>query len=66
MGGKDLITKMIVVVSWSYNDNEGELHTKKLNNVLYDPDYPVNILSETALDESMNYDEETWILTKNK
>ena len=53
---KDLITKVINTVSWYWTDYEGKLHTKKLNNVLYFTDSPVNILSATALAESTKDD----------
>ena len=61
--GKDLIPKGISTVSWYWTDYEGQLHTKKLNNVIYFPDSPFNILSATALAESMKDDEVTWVLT---
>ena len=35
IGRNDLIPKRIGIVSWSWTDDEGNLHTKKLNNVLY-------------------------------
>ena len=57
IGGKDIITKGIVTVSWSWTNDEGKLHKKKLNNVLYFIDSPVNKISATALDESMKHDE---------
>ena len=42
----------------------GLIHTKKLNNVLYYPDSPVNILSETVLAEYIKDDDGTWVITK--
>ena len=33
--GKDIIPKGSVTVSWSCNYYEGQLHTSKLNNLLY-------------------------------
>ena len=45
IGGKYLITKGIVTVIWYYTNYEGQLHTKKWNNVLYFTDSPVNIIS---------------------
>ena len=66
IGGKDLIKKLIGTVSWSWTDEEGKLHTKKLNNLIYFPDSPVNILSGTVLDEIMKDDEGTFVLTKRK
>ena len=66
IGVKYLITKGIGAVSWSWTDDERKLHTKKLNNLLYFPDSPVNILSATELDEFMKDDEGTWVPTKRK
>ena len=64
--GKDISPKWIVKVSWDWIDDEGQLHTNNFNNILYFTDSPVNILSETALDESMKDYEGTWVLTKRK
>ena len=64
IGGKDIISKGIVTVSWSWTDDKGKLHTHKWNNVLYFIDSPLNILSETAMSESMKDDEGTWVRTK--
>ena len=44
----------------------GQLHTNKLNNVIYLSYSLFNILSTTALDESMKDDDGTWVLTKSK
>ena len=66
IGRNDPITKGIGTVIWSYTDDEGKLHTKKLNNVLYFPASPVNIPSATALAGCMKDDEGTWVLTKRK
>ena len=49
IGGKGLFPKGIGTVIWSWNNNEVQLHTKTLNNVLYFPDSPVYILSTTTL-----------------
>ena len=49
IGLKDLIPKWIGAVSWSCNDDEGQMHTNKFDNILYILDSPVNILSATAL-----------------
>ena len=38
IGGKYIIPNGISTVSWSWNYNEGQLHTKKLNNVLHFPE----------------------------
>ena len=66
IGGKYLIPKGIVTVIWSWTDDEGQLHTNKLDNVLYFPDSSVNILSENSLAESMKDDDVTWLLPKRK
>ena len=58
------ITKEIGTVNWSWTDDKGKLHTHKWNNVLYFIDSPLNILSETAMSESMKDDEGTWVRTK--
>ena len=61
---KYIIPKGISTVIWPQTDDYEQLHTNKLNNLLYVPDSTVNILSATALDESINDDEETWLLKK--
>ena len=66
IGEKDLIPKGIGTVSWSWNDDEGQVHTIKLNNVIYFPESPVNIISATALAESMKDDLGIWVPTKGK
>ena len=66
IGGNDILPKGIGTVSWYWTDYEGKIHTKKLNNIIYSPYSPVNILSATALDESIKDDEETWVPTKRK
>ena len=62
--GLDIITKGIGAVSWSWTDGKVHLHRNKLNNLLYFPESPFNIISEIELDESMNDGEVTWVLTK--
>ena len=64
IGGKDLISKSIDTVSWSWTDDEGQLHTQKLNNGLYSTESPVNIISATALAESTKGHEVTWVPIK--
>ena len=59
IGGNYLIPKYNDTVSWSWTDDEGQLHTNKLNNVLYFPDLSVKIISETSLAESMKDDDGT-------
>ena len=59
IGGKYLIPKGIGTVRWSCIDDEYKIHTKKLNNLLYFPESPFNILSSTSFSESMKYYEVT-------
>ena len=66
IGGKDTITKGVGTVIWSWTYYEWQLYTNKFNNVLCFSYSPVNILSATELDESMKYDEVTWVPTKRK
>ena len=66
IGEKSLIPKGIGTVSWSWTDDEEQLYTNKLNNLIYFKESPVNILSENSLDEFMKVDEVTWVLTKRK
>ena len=67
IGGKYIIPKVVFTVSWYWTDDEGQMHTKDFNNIIYFTDSSVNILSETTLDESMkDYDDGTWLLTKIK
>ena len=35
IGGKDIIPKGIGKVRWYWTDDEGQLYTNKLNNVIY-------------------------------
>ena len=58
---KNLIPKGIGTVIWSWTYDEGQLITKKFNNLIYFPEPPVNILSTTALSESMKDDQEAWV-----
>ena len=64
IGGRDLITKVIGTVIWFFTDDEGQLHKKILNNVLYFTDSLVNIISANTMAESMRYHEGTWELAK--
>ena len=66
IGVKYIIRKGIGTVIWSWTNDEGQLHTKKLNNVLYFLYSPVNILSATSLAESMKDDDGTWLGTWGK
>ena len=64
IGGKYFIPKGIGTVRLSETDDEGQLHTKKLNNVLCFTNSPVKIICATVLDESMKYSEGTWVPIK--
>ena len=64
--GKDYIRNGFGTVSLYWNDDEGQLQTKKLNNLLYFTDSPCNIQSTTALSESKKDNEGTWVLTKRE
>ena len=64
IGVKSLIQKEVGTISWSWNDYDRQMHTKKFNYVLYFPDSPVKILSSTSLAEYMKDYEGTWVLTK--
>ena len=44
IGGKYIFQKGIVTISWSWTDDEVKLHTNRLNDILYVPDSPVNII----------------------
>ena len=66
IGVKDIIPKWIGTVIWYCTGDEGQLKTKKLNNLPYFTDSPVNILSATALSGPMKYDEGTCVVTKMK
>ena len=59
---KDIIKEGIDTVIWYWNDDKGKLHTNKFNNEIYFTESPVNILSATAVTESMNFDQGTWVL----
>ena len=53
IGVNYIIQKGIGTVRRSSTDNEGQLHTNKFNNVIYFTSSPVNIISATALAESI-------------
>ena len=65
-GGKYIFQKGIVTISWSWTDDEVKLHTNRLNDILYVPDSPVNIISATVLSESVKDYQGTWLLPKGK
>ena len=53
IGGKYLHQKGIGTVFGYLTGDEGQFHSKNLKNVLYFPDSPVNIITETELADSM-------------
>ena len=66
IGGKDVITKEIFTIRWSWTDEEVQIYTSKFKNILYSTDSPVNILCTPVLAESMKDDEVTRFPTKGK
>ena len=64
IGGHDLHPTGIGSVTWSWKDEAGQAHQKKLHNVLFFPDSLVNILSVTSLARQEDDEEGTWIQTK--
>ena len=55
IGAKYIIPKGIGKTSWSWIDDKGQLHTNKLNNVIFLTDSTTNIISATVLAESTKY-----------
>ena len=64
VGGKDIIPKGISTVIGSWTDDEWQLHTKRLNNILYFSYSLFKIQSTNVLAESMKFDYGTCIITK--
>ena len=64
VGVKDIIANFISALIWSWNGDEAQLYTKKLDNVLYFTVSPFNIIIATALSEFMKDDEVKWVITK--
>ena len=64
ISGTDFGPSLIGKVEWTWHDNNGQKHTLTLENVLYLPDSPVNILSVTMWADAINYYKGIWILTK--
>ena len=53
----------IVTAKWSWKDDEGKSHTRKLDRVLYLPEYHVKIIISTDLAD--NYDDDEGIYIKH-
>ena len=63
IGGTDHRATGIGTVKASWQDDNGKSHTYELQNVLYFPDSPVNIISITAFANQLNDDDGTNIMT---
>ena len=62
IGGKYIISKRLAQLPGTWDDDEGQLNTYKLNNIIYFPDSPFNKLSSTTMAEYTKGDEGTWVL----
>jgi len=66
IGGTDFKPAGIGTVEWTWTDDNGRRHTMRIENVLYFPQSPVNVLSVTAFASQLGDEEGTWIKTKMK
>ena len=64
IGGKENTSAGIGTVRWKWKDDDGVFHTFEIQDVLYFPESPVNILSVTKFADQLNDDEGTGIDTK--
>ena len=64
IGGKQNAALGMGTVRWSWRDDHGKTHTLDLEDVLYFPQSPVNILSVTSLADQLHDDDGTGIDTK--
>ena len=64
IGNKDLFPQGIGEVKIAWSDDSGKSHEYVLQNVLYFPTSPVNVISVTALAAQLQDNEGTWIKTK--
>ena len=64
IGGKLNQPAGIGTVKWTWKDYGGAVHTEQLENTLYFPKYPINIMSVTELAKQFNDEEGTGIDTK--
>ena len=64
IGGKGHQPSGIGTVRWTWRDDERKLHEYHIENVLYFPQSPINILSVTAFAKQLNDTEGTGIDTK--
>ena len=64
IGGKLDHPSGVGTVKWTCKDDGGALHTEQLDNALYFPKSPINIISVTELAKKFNDEEGTGIYTK--
>ena len=64
IGGKLNQPAGIGMMKWTWKDDGGAVHTEHLENTLYIPKSPINIMSVTELAKQFNYEEGTGINTK--
>ena len=64
IGGKLNQPSRIGMVKWTCKDDGGALHTEQLDNTLYFPKSPINIMSDTKLAKQFNDEEGTGMDTK--
>ena len=65
-GGKMNRPGGIGTVEWTWKDDSGVSHTERLDNVLYFPQSPINIMSVTEFAKQLDDEESTGIDTKMK
>ena len=66
IGGKLNRPAGIGTVEWKWNDDDGVTHTQQLENVLYFPQSPINIMSVTEFAKQLHDEEGTGIDPKMK
>jgi hypothetical protein len=66
IGGKLNRPGGIGTVEWTWKDDTGESHTERLDNVLFFPQSPINIMSVTEFAKQLDDEEGTGIDTKMK
>ena len=64
IGGKLNQPAGIGTVKWTWKDDGGSVHTEQLDNTLYVPKSPINIMSVTELAKQFNDEKGTVIDTK--
>ena len=66
IGGKGHAASGIGTVKWAWTDEAGKSHEYLIENCLYFPQSPINILSVTAFAQQLNDEEGTGIDTKQR